>query len=164
MKKLILLLGILSGFIISCGGDESNDDPTYSFADQDLQGLIDGQPFFIGFGSATESSFNNEQFSIKIYDQDEDVTNVCEFFGFGNEVSILFEIPESVGLYPLSFSQVSQTVTLFNPVEVLNVIASDGAVEILTITNEVVTGRIDAYFDDQNNVNGYFTVDICATN
>ena len=126
MKKSILLLGILCWIISSCGDDDGTDAPSYSFLDQDLQGIIDGQPFLIGVGTASESTFNEGEYSIKIYDQDEDVSNVCDFFGFGNEVSILFDIPAIVGVYPLSHkSGKSDCYTYSIQLRLINIIVSD---------------------------------------
>lgn len=147
---------------MSCGGDESNDDPTYSFADQDVEGIIDGQPFNFGEGSARDSPFNEEMLSIKLFDQNEDIADICIFFEAGNEVSVLFDIPNEVGFYELALG--SRTVTLYNPDTERNSLAVFGAVEILNITSTQVTGRIDAQADSQSQINGYFTVELCPTN
>ena len=55
----------------------------------------------------------------------------------------------------------SRTVTLFDDEEVMNVIATEGAVEITSVTDTHVTGRIDARADEDNFINGNFTVPLC---
>lgn len=78
---------------------------------------------------------------------------------------MFFTVPNEVGLYKLSFDLGSfsgQTVTLFDQQTVLNTIATTGAIEILTITDTEVTGRVDARADKDNFVNGNFTVSFCS--
>ncbi|WP_370086139.1 hypothetical protein [Ekhidna sp.] len=163
---------LLSGFIIasvillsSCGGDDAG--PAYNFIDQNLQGTIDGQNFVYGEGIVEASSFNEGKFSLDLYDEQEEITDICDFFGFGDHVSIFFEIPDEIGLYELFLNLESfegQTVTLFNPDGSQNNIATMGAVEILSISATQVKGRMDARMDEANSVNGNFTVQFCPEN
>jgi hypothetical protein len=89
----------------------------------------------------------------------------CEIFGFGEGDMVFFTVPNAVGLYKLKFSfsggTDNQTATLFDTEETLNVIATEGAIEILTITTAEVTGRLDVRSDANNYINGNFTVTLC---
>lgn len=159
--------------ISSCGKDDDfgkDDDsgPSYDFKDQNLQGTIDGFPFTYGEGTVELNTRDGEDvLFFDLYNSSEEITDICDFFGFGNEVSVFFTIPAEVGLYELSLDLSSfsgQTVTLFNPDGAVNSIASTGAVEILTITETEVTGRMDATLDGNNTVNGNFTAVFCPEN
>lgn len=152
-------------FISSCGSDDKEDSgPAYEFLDQNLQGLIDGISFTYGEGTVEASSFEEGELSIDLYHSDEEITDICDFFGFGEEVSVFFSIPAEVGIYELFIDFESfdgQTVTLFNPDGAVNNIASIGAVEILSITDTQVKGRMDATLDGESTVNGNFTANFC---
>ena len=147
--RLILISFSLCSILVitSCGGDDDSG-PSYDFIDQNLQGTIDGLSFTFGEGTVEETTIEGEQMiSFDLYHASEEFTDVCDFFGFGDEVSVFFFAPAEVGIYELSLDLSTfsgQTVTLFNPDGAVNNIASIGAVEILTITDTEVTGRMDA--------------------
>ncbi|MEP0984143.1 hypothetical protein [Ekhidna sp.] len=172
MKKLLspLLLFLGAALILtftSCGSDDEDPGGGYEFIDQNLQGIIDGIPFEFGEGTFESSFFTEGAISLDLYDSNEEFDNVCEFIGFGDQVKIFFEVTDEVGLYELSFDLNSfsgQTITLFNPEGSVNNIATIGAVEILSITDTQLTGRMDARMDAENSVNGNFTVVFCAEN
>lgn len=163
-KSLVLLvsLGMLMG-ISACGKDE-DAGPSYSFIDQNLQGTVDGIPFTLK-GGTFEDGFEDGEIFIDLYDINEQ-GEVCDLF-FGEHVSVFFSIPNAIGLYELSFNLNSfdgRTVTLYNPDNSLNTIATEGAVEILSISATEVTGRLDARADENNAVNGNFSAVLCPTN
>ncbi|MEP5613312.1 MAG: hypothetical protein ABJP45_13755 [Cyclobacteriaceae bacterium] len=161
-NALTLLLSFSLLFLMSCSKDDESDGPSYDFVNQNAQGTIDGISFTFAAGTA-EKSNDGEDLSVDFYDITEELTDVCDFFGLGESVTVFFTIPNAVGLYELSFDLSSfdgRTVTLFNPDTFLNIISSEGAVEILSITETQVTGRIDARADDSF-VNGNFTLEIC---
>ena len=161
----LLLLPSFLLFAVSCSKDDEADGPSYEFIDQNAQGTIDGISFSFQTGTAEDSFFNEEELSIDLYDESEDITDVCDFFGFGDAVRVFFSIPNTVGLYELSFSfddaENGRTVTMFNPAKTLNIIATEGAVEILSISDTEVSGRLDIDAGEGNEVNGNFTVTIC---
>lgn len=167
MKTLLkntftILLSSSLLFHTSCSKDDEADGPSYEFIDQNAQGTIDGISFSFQTGN---SFFNDGELSLDLYDESEDITNVCDFFSFGDFVSVFFSIPNTVGVYELSFSlddsEDSRTVTMFNPAKRLNIIATEGAVEILSITDTEVRGRLDVDAGGGDTVNGNFTVTIC---
>lgn len=163
MKKtrifLVAMIASISIFI-SC----KNEDPEakYNFKDQNLQGKVDGESYEFGDGHFEESQFESDKYSIDLYDASES-EDACNLF-FSEHVSVFFSIPKEVGVYKLFFNLsnfTGQTVTLYNPDGSQNNIATEGAVEILTVSDTQITGRMDARMDSDNNVNGNFTVDIC---
>lgn len=164
MKKLIYLLAIIPlVYISSCSDDKDDKDkgPKYSFEDQDLQGSINNKAYFFQSGTAEDSFFEEGNLSIDLSDVSYD-DSCSEFFLEG--LSVFFEVPAQTGIYELSldFSSLDgRTVTLYDPDETLNIICSDGAIEIVSISNTEVTGRLDARYDNESSVNGNFTVPYC---
>ncbi|MEQ9404929.1 MAG: hypothetical protein RIM99_15160 [Cyclobacteriaceae bacterium] len=160
----MFLLSLSLLFTISCSSDDEQAEAAYDFIDQNAQGSIEGNDFNFGSGKISDSNAENELF-IKLYDDSETFTDPCDALGLGEFVNVFFSIPKEVGLYELtasfSIDEEGQTVTLFNPATFLNIVASDGAVEILTITAEQITGRIDARLDNDF-VNGNFTAIFCS--
>ncbi|MBN2167401.1 MAG: hypothetical protein JW717_14090 [Marinilabiliaceae bacterium] len=79
----------------------------------------------------------------------------------------MFSVDAKVGVYPLLFdlsgSSESQTLTIYAGESNMNYIISDGAIEILSIdsVSNVVTGRIDAFSEDETFVNGNFEATFC---
>ena len=147
-------------FNISCGDDDAG--PNYEFKDQILQGKIEGKTYQFKDGYFEESFFEEDKFSIQMYDVNEP-DDACDVFS-SDFVQVFFSIPKEVGLYKLKFNLstfTGQTATLYDPDESLNVIATEGAIEILTISETEITGRMDARADNRNFVNGDFSVISC---
>ena len=167
MKKYLLyLLAISLVFNISCSDDgDGGGGSDYEFLDQNAQGKINGKDFALVLGKGEMDPFDETRLSITLWS--ESFTDACGF-NFGQEVSSFFTVPMQVGLYELKLDltdfEGSQTVTLFDPDGTLNIICSDGAVEILSITETKVTGKIHAYYTGdklENDINGNFEVTYC---
>ena len=160
MKYLSALL-VISILLTSCGGDEDTECPAASFQNQTLQGEFNGTAWTLASGKAEVSFFDSEQLSIEMTNQNTE--DVCDAFSLDGN-TVLFSVMNAVGLYEICFkldgSGSDQTITLFDGTT--NNIVTSGAVEILTITDTEVTGRIDGRFDDNNFVNGNFSVPLCG--
>lgn len=155
-----LLSAIVISFLNSCGGSE-DASPAYDFKDQNMKGTIDGISWQVVSGKAEVSTSANDKYFLNF--SEKTIDNACNDFVFdGNRV--FFSIPNAVGLYELQINTSTgdgQTATLFKGSEFLNIIATEGAIEILTITDALVTGRIDAKADSESSVNGNFSVPLC---
>lgn len=144
----------------SCSSD--TEAPAYNFTDQPLAGMIEGVSWTYADGYA---DITGEGENAKLH-----VTLALPSEGTGCDIlvdgdRVMFSFPKYAGLHilKLDFNDVegSRTVTLFDDEETMNVIATQGAVEITSITDTEVKGRIDARAYDDNFVNGNFTVPIC---
>jgi hypothetical protein len=157
MKKLIILLAILT-----MGCDKDDPKPAYEFKNQTATGEIEGESWVFVEGKA-EDAGENLSFDLML-DQAE---APCDIFGFPEGDVVFFTIPNAVGLYKLKFSLSGGTdiltATLFDVEGTLNVVATEGAIEILSITDTQVTGRLDIRSDEDNYINGNFTVTLCSS-
>lgn len=157
MKYLSALL-LISILLTSCGGDEC---PNASFQDQTLKGMIGGSAWFLTTGKAEISFFDNDRLSVEL--TIENNPNICDSFNLSGR-TVLFDIDRATGLYVICFkldrSGSEQTLTIYDGFS--NNIVTAGAIEILTITDNELTGRIDGRFDDNNFVNGNFSVPLCG--
>lgn len=156
MKKLWVV--VLLAIALGCGKDDPK--PSYKFKNQTATGKIEGVSWTFVEGKAEDDGDN---FSIELMLDQTD--SPCDVFAFPDGDLVMFTIPNVVGLYKLKFSLSGgsdlRTATLFDSEETLNIIATEGAIEILTITASEVTGRLDVRSDDNNYINGNFTVSLC---
>lgn len=163
MKNLAFLIILL--FFASCSKDDAG--PSYAFIDQNLQGVIDGVQFEFGEG-VVEASFSEEnEYYFTLYDQNEQYDNVCNVF-ISELIYVAFNLPGEEGLYELYFDLTSFdgiVVNLVNPNGEDDIpqigLASFGAIEITSITTTEITGKIDASLDEENSINGNFSVQFC---
>jgi hypothetical protein len=161
ITKSIFLL--LAGLAFSCGGDE-DEGYDYNVLDRDAAGEIDHEAWVYGDGYAEVIDFGDgEELSIDL---------VLEQLQDGCDISILegnsvfFYAPNEEGLYKLKLDlnnpEGNRTVTLWKEDGSVNYIATEGAVEILSITPTQVTGRLDVKVDNDTFVNGNFTISLCS--
>lgn len=163
--KLLSKLAMLSLIIVffSCG-DDDDDGPAYDFKDQIAQGTINGKSWTFESGRA---EISNGELSIDLSADSESIP--CETFFFDGLI-IFFYIDNETGTTELNFDlndfDNSKTATFYDPEDGesgLNIIATEGAIEILSITDTEITGRLDIRdgYDNSSSVNGNFTIELC---
>ena len=147
--------------VLSCSKDKDDSDYSYSFKNQTLQGKINGVEWTFVAGNC-DDSYADDTYSADLYPAA--LEDPCDW-AFEND-RILMSIPTIVGLKELSFDfhdfENSYTVTLYATEGSLNTVATKGAVEVLSLTDSTLTGRMDVYADGDNYVNGNFTIQICS--
>lgn len=157
-----MLIG-LSILIFSCG-DDDDDGPAYDFKDQTATGSINGKSWTFVSGRA---DISDGTISIDLSADSDAVP--CTTFSFDGPY-IFFYIDNEIGVTELKFDfddlDNSKTATFYDPDEGdfgLNIIAVEGAIEILSVSESEVTGRLDIRDgnDNSSSVNGTFTVEIC---
>jgi hypothetical protein len=170
MKRSTTLLAMLIALAISCKDDDSTEKKSgYSFKDQKLQGMIGGVLWTQRSGFATAEIVNGQ----KVLGIDLIQNAAAGEEGSDMEMPegnyVFFDVPDAVGLYELNINwdanlasgnDESQTITLYNETAGVSHIATKGAVEILTITDTEITGRIDARSEAGTYINGNFTVSL----
>ncbi len=165
MRRLYFIVLIVMLLLAQGCMDTINfgDDYTYSFMDKDLEGAIDKNYWAFQTGISREGFFDSDELRVELYPQ-----VIAEPCGFHNDYAndyVSFDIPKETGVYVLEFSLfgTSQTVDFYNHELGISFSASKGAIEILSIDeeNNLLTGRIDAYVDDETNINGNFEAVLC---
>lgn len=162
MKKNFLFLSMLSVAAFSCKDDIENS--AYNFKDQNLTGKVDNVDWAYQTGYASQDGTSSGSM---LY-----ITLVQGHEGEGCSASpegdhVFFTVPNATGLYKLKFdynnwdAEDNQIVTLFDEETTTNYFASEGAVEITSITSTEISGRIDARSEEDTFVNGRFTITIC---
>ena len=143
MKFKILLL-VTSVSIFSCKKDDSSSLSLIpkcesSFIDQSAKGKIFGKNLSVYTSKFSEDVFDSTEFSITFYKEKSDT-------------GIIVKCPKKVGKYNFGSGR-SANFTRFNHSTVSNC----GAVEVLSINETTLTGKIDIQYDTDNNFNGNFT-------
>jgi hypothetical protein len=152
---------LVMALLLSCSKSDP-PKPVYSFTNQDVAGKIENVAWTYADGFAQTSTGTDPRLSVNLF-----LTQSKKGCAVTSSITgdqVFFGLPAKVGLYTLSFNLQggsSYTATLFQKSTTTNIIASEGAIEILTITATEVTGRMDARSDDKNFVNGNFRVAVC---
>ena len=148
LPGLLAIALVFSMTFIGCG-------KKVKYQDQILTGKIAGVDWTLASGSASEA-FSDTEMSIDMFMEMD--TNLCDFTSpDGNKV--LFTIEKTVGEYELGL--LKQTVTMYDGTT--NFVAIKGAVEILSVDEVAgtVEGRMDIKADNDNFLNGNFTLTWC---
>lgn len=160
MKNLLLIMIAILGTLSSCKKEETST-PTpvkYSFKNQVLQGKIGNAAWAFQSGVVEENPNNGATSDLLFYDSA--LNDACDPFSRPVKDFIFFSDPNlKVGLYELG----EQSISLYDRESNATIIALEGAYEILSIDtiNNTVAGRMDARFDEENFVNGSFTLSLC---
>ena len=158
---IIILLAIVS---IGCKKNDNSESGTTTpyvidYKNQDLQGMINGQPWNYQRGGAFTYSIENTH-EIGLY---ADLDDSC-IGGVNPSVLIHLENVDFIGSYKLgSGSQIDPINIYYFDNDYFNQYPKKGGFEIIsadTITG-MVTGRIDAWYNAGNYVNGNFEIKYC---
>lgn len=156
--RLIVLLTILIPFAESCKKkDKEATIPPHNFLNQNMQGKLDGKPWTFVSGSKASLMGTNILFFTdtvsKYYD-------TCTFGGYGvHRLDLTTAAAIEPKLYAIGSGgfygkfRVANTTVEYKD--------ATGAIEITSVSNGLITGKIDARVNDDNYVNGNFTIRYC---
>ncbi|MEN0064711.1 MAG: hypothetical protein AAGA48_21375 [Myxococcota bacterium] len=140
---------------VACGGggDYSVDDIEAGL----VSGTIGGASWEMVEAQVEVDPFDANQLSIEVFAEDVDDCT----FASSKEPFLLFSVDNQTGEYPLSFDllQGGQTITIVEP-PANNNIAAEGIIDLVVNEGSIEVGLV-AFIDDDYNVNGSFTADIC---
>ena len=169
MKNLLFIF--LAIVMVSCGGVEQKDYlPEYK--EQVLSGKIGGKDWECKIGTITMSKRDTVvNWSFNFSDNGDQETP-CGFHNYNSAKAMFSSNKLEKGTTQLrlgfDFSK-NQTLTLVYNQDLgkgpMNKIAGTGAYEILeidTVTNNWIKGRMDVFIDDDNWINGNFTANYCS--
>lgn len=157
LPVLIIVLSVLS-----CEDDGKKKD--YTFKDQDAQGKIAGNNWTYASGKFRylEDVEYGEYMNITLYSASDDPVCSTSAMAF---IDIVF--PAETGLQEIANPDFPPVVVFLHDLSVdpgagpYMGVGKKGAVEILSITDTEVTGRIDVRESNNSFVNGNFTVSFC---
>ena len=162
MKKLLAAL-LASASIIACSKDSTSDTYTASFKSQPAQGKIKGAPFQYIAGKFEPDFYDDTEYGIYLYEKSDFDTvglgGMCNSKFLGTKLGVDFSVPMKVGKYDLSDEQLVTFET--GEMNVALPRAVKGAIEVVSISDTKLVGKIDAYLSDETFVNGDFTVAFC---
>ena len=140
--------------VLACGGDAEEEDGIFAISDGDLSGVVGGEAWSFASGE-TDSYLSSEEdgFFTSLYTED---LEVCGW-ETTEQPFVLLSIPYEPGTYPFSGS-INAT---FSPDWGENLVTFDGTLIVDEVTDTTVTAGLYAIYDEDNEVDGWFTVDIC---
>lgn len=136
--------------------DGSSGSMTYDT--KPTNGVVAGQPWAFVSGVARPSAMDPDRLSISLYGIP--VEDPCGF-NFP-EQQVMTSVPTRLGETILGEGEPMATVTFYNSADNSNLISLDGRIEITSYDAQQVSGRIVSVYDDQNQVNGIFSVTMCT--
>lgn len=150
--RYCLLVGTSALLLI---GTSCNDQ--IEIPDEPLTGKVAGKDWEIKFGSFRQ--FSASEFEYRFYSQKEVTTDACALFASTNPyISVV--IPSG---------QASTSLPIIDPLRAFkfhfgngsSVTANSGFVEVFAFDGFQIHGYIEAEFDENNTVQGRFTIDPC---
>lgn len=124
-----------------------------------IEGVISGEEWEYKFAKANYDPFN-ETFDVEMFGQMETINDPCAVFSINGYIDMV--IPNQTGSFNLPFSNPKYSLTFSQAgVGQESFVANSGFVEIITISGRRVGGYIQAYYDDENIVEGSFAFNRC---
>lgn len=145
---------------VGCGGGKEGGGYTVDDIDPgNVAGTIGGAAWELVTADVQPDPFDDATISVSLYAEE------LETCGFASTdlPFVLFSVEPTVGEYPLSFSLTSggQTVTLVEP-PAQNNIATEGIIQVISVSDTEVEIGLVVVIDDDNTVNGTFVAERCA--
>ncbi len=149
-----LFLALFSLLILSACGDDTD---SIDVADTPLSGKVAGEAWT--FASAQTNAFlsDEEGYWVDLYSAP--VASCGDSTPAGPKLIIL--LPSNVGEYDFSPAQTMTFVVPHDGEGPMNNVASKGRLIVESITDTTITAAVHGIFDDDNEVDGRFTVEIC---
>jgi hypothetical protein len=147
-----LLASLSLASFAGCATD-SDDMSTAEISADPVSGMVGGQAWTFKAGDTDAFlSSDGDTFFASLYSSQ---FTTC---GFSEPTGdhLILNIPKTVGDYPMSLSR-NMTFVVGND----NKIAIDGHISVTEVTATQIKGGIASKFDDQNTINGSFTIPIC---
>lgn len=176
MKNAILIA--LLGLAISFTACKKNDDTVtpsgykVNYKNQPLQGEINGQAWSYVLGEANSYQWTAPEYAHSFNITDTTDSDTCYaysnkrsriIFSFDDLNAILTKVTNKL---KFDFTADSKTVTFvyYESGSPINNIVTEGAYEILSVdtVTRLVTGRMDVKIDNDNYMNGNFTLKYCS--
>jgi hypothetical protein len=123
-----------------------------------LDGVIKGDSWIFLSGSAKKDPFNKDRYRIDFWETSE--VNPCQIFFPVSPRNLLSSIPTAIGEYVLG-NEINVTFSYEDGQISQNMVATEGKFVIEKIDKNIINGKLVAFFDKKNNVNGAFSLTVC---
>ena len=147
-----LAVFLLGWAVAGCGSDDGVED---DIADRLARGTIRGQDATVSGGRQDVILSDEETLVATLHLGPYDGCNDSNVPGG----RLLLDIPAAPGLYELGDDR---GVNFVAESDDENLVATEGVLRVDEVTEAHLSGGLRAYFDDANQVDGTFTIDICA--
>lgn len=147
--------------VLGCGGDGRDaEKTTYEIKDQILQGSIGGKPWQFVKGEARDedNAYSGWDLSFALFPSD---IETCDFgVNFLQESHVRFGCAEKDKEFDLSLEN-TVTIIDYEGGDPVNYIVTKGTVRWNVVSSTEVQGGMHVEFDENNQVNGIFTITRC---
>lgn len=140
--------------VLALGACNGGRDYGWEVTDQPLQGLIGGQSWTFAEGETDSFLSDAESFFAVMFAESYDTCVSLEPEG----PQLLLSIPTTPGTYDFG---AMQNIT-FSPTSGENLISFSGGIVVEEVTATTVSGGLYSRYDFDNEVDGNFTLTICA--
>ena len=143
------ILGAMILLAAACGGGSSHE-----VSDQPLAGTVGGAPWTFEAGHTNAFlSEGQDDFFAELYAE---AFTPCGFASPSGD-HLIIAVPKEPGEYEFSLA-----LNMTFVVGTDNLVATEGVVVVDTVTATEVTGGVHGVFDGDNEVDGQFTLTVCA--
>jgi hypothetical protein len=148
----IVCLGVL--LMANCGGGGS-DGSNLPISSQTLSGKIGGQTWSLVTAQSDAFLSTSTTYWVDMFAT---AFTACQGSTPNNANSILMELPNTPGNYPLSLML---NATFYNASTSDNLVATRGRIQIDSVTSTTITGGANFTYNADNTIDGLFQVTIC---
>lgn len=167
-RKLLLATSLLATMCVSCVEEDLlNEDEKESvgyvegFVDEPVEGLIGGMPFKSGEGIFKYFGSRHDKIRIDLFDNNQITGTSFTLCQIGSTSRTVYAIiPNETGIKTYTPGG-NEGVFIIDQNSYDGGGAEEGQVDIISISETELIGRMNMYFDDENYVNGTFTLSFC---
>lgn len=142
-------------------GNGNGGDCAAEYIEEPVSGAIFDTDFSEPKGIVEEYALGDDEYIFRFYIESEG--EECEITNEGEGYMINFVLPmeDLEGEYNLGVGEGDYAVTFTQEGEMSATAVTCGGIEITSVTDTHISGRIDAHYDSENTMNGEFTLPIC---
>lgn len=145
-----LTIALAACTLFACGED-------FTITEQPLAGSVGGTAWAFVEGDTNDFLSDGDTYFASLYASD---FEQCGFGSPSGANSVILNLPKETGEWELSLSR-NMTFVVQTNEGVDNLIGIDGVIRVDSITADTITGGVHAKYDDDNEIDGTFSVAIC---
>lgn len=156
MKKVLLMIvaGCFAGLLSLTSCKDGVDD--FDLTKDPLDGKIEGADWAFTVGNANRSTSGNQMSCFLL---GKDISDACAVRA-SFDPYIYLRFPPAKGTYNIGFNSVEVIFSYKNQTKQLNAYA--GYIQIVYVSSTTIIGYLSADIDDDNVVEGSFSLNVCS--